>query len=319
MYESFYGFSEKPFTLLPDPGFLFLSNKHRLALARLEYGLMNQAGFTVLTGEVGAGKTTLIRQLLNQIYENVSVGLVSNTHRSFGELLQWVLLSFEVEYRGKEKVELYQTLVDFLLQEYSKNRRTVLIIDEAQNMGPGALEELRMLSNINADKDQLLQMILVGQPNLRDMLRLPEMKQFAQRIAVDYHLQALDLKETCDYIQHRIKVAGGDPNLFTPAAREEIFHYTRGIPRLINVLCDTVLVCGFGEQKRKIDTDLVSEAVREKKTGGIFPMMDPEPEEVSGNGYAGRPAEAPRVAAPEFNISHEELRLLFKNRMREKN
>jgi len=154
MYEAFYNLKEKPFTLLPDPGFLYLSKRHRMALTMLEYGLMNQAGFTVISGDIGAGKTTLIRHLLNNIDQEHTVGLISNTHRSFGELLQWVLLAFNLEHRDMDKVEMYRRFVDFIIDEYAHNRRTVLIIDEAQNMEAETLEELRMLSNINADKDQ---------------------------------------------------------------------------------------------------------------------------------------------------------------------
>jgi type II secretory pathway predicted ATPase ExeA len=240
----------------------------------LEYGLMNQAGFTVITGEIGSGKTTLIRKLLGQIENdmNISVGLVSNTHRSFGELLQWILLAFKLEYRGKEKVELYQTLSEFLMQEYSMGHRTILIIDEAQNLDIESLEQLRMLSNINADKDQVLQLMLVGQPGLRDMLRRPELEQFAQRIAVDFHLRPLDLQGTCDYIRHRLVVAGGDPNLFEAAACVTVYYYTRGVPRLINVLCDTALVCGYADQKARIDADLIHDVVRDRSIGGIFPV-----------------------------------------------
>jgi general secretion pathway protein A len=274
MYESFYGFREKPFSLLPDPDFIFFSDKHRMALTMLQYGLMNQAGFTVITGEIGSGKTTLIRRLLSEADHSFTVGLVSNTHRTFGELLQWVLLAFNLEYRDKKKVELYQTLADFIVKEYSQNRRTVLIIDEAQNLDAEALEELRMLSNINADKNQILQLILVGQPGLRETLRLPELHQFAQRIAVDYNLSPLSLEETWQYIRHRIEVAGGEPNLFETKACAAVYYYTGGTPRLINVLCDTALVCGYAEQKMKINVDVVYEVVREKMRGGIFPVQD---------------------------------------------
>ncbi len=276
MYESFFGFDEKPFSLLPDPGFLFMSKKHRQALAMLEYGLMNQAGFTVITGEIGAGKTTLVRQLLGQIAKNleVTVGLVSNTHRSFGELMQWVLYAFKLEYRGKEKVELYQTFAEFLTREYESGKRTVLIIDEAQNLSLEALEELRMLANINADKDQVLQLVLVGQPGLRDMLRTPELEQFAQRIAIDFHLQTLELQETCEYIRHRISVVGGDHELFEAPACVAVHYYTKGTPRLINVLCDTALVCGFAEQRKAIDADLIHDVVRDKTVGGIVPAWE---------------------------------------------
>jgi type II secretory pathway predicted ATPase ExeA len=276
MYKSFYGFNEKPFSLLPDPAFLFYSVKHRRALAMLRYGLMNQAGFTVITGEIGSGKTTLIRQLLNEIEidQSTTVGIVSNTHRTFGELLEWVLLAFKLEYRGKKKVELYQTLAEFIAREYSQERRTVLIIDEAQNLDAEALEELRMLSNINANKDQLLQLILVGQPSLREILRLPELHQFAQRIAVAFNLKTLSLEETWQYIRHRLEVAGGDPNLFDTKACAAVYYYTQGTPRLINVLCDTALVYGYGEQKQRIDVDIICEVVQEKIKEGILPVID---------------------------------------------
>lgn len=278
MYEEFYGFRKKPFSLLPDPDFLFLSRKHRLALTMLQYGIMNQAGFTVITGEIGSGKTTLVRHLLNELGHDVTVGLVSNTHRSFGELLQWVLLAFNLEYHGKQKVELYQTLADFLIQEFDKSRRTILIIDEAQNLGVEALEELRMLSNINVDSDQILQLVLVGQPNLREMLMLPELQQFAQRIASEYHLERLDVEETWQYIRHRLTVAGGDPGLFDIKACATVHYYTQGTPRLINVLCDTTLVCGFADQTKKIDVELICEVIRDRAVGGIFPVTEQKSE-----------------------------------------
>lgn len=242
----------------------------------LRYGLMNQAGFTVITGEIGSGKTTLIRQLLNEIEsdQGATVGIVSNTHRTFGELLEWVLLAFKLEYRGKKKVELYQTLAEFIAREYSQERRTVLIIDEAQNLDAEALEELRMLSNINANKDQLLQLILVGQPSLREILRLPELHQFAQRIAVAFNLKTLSLEETWQYIRHRLEVAGGDPNLFDTKACAAVYYYTQGTPRLINVLCDTALVYGYGEQKQRIDVDIICQVVQEKIKEGILPVID---------------------------------------------
>ena len=271
MYENFYGLREKPFSLLPDPSFLYPSPKHRMALVLLEYSLMNQSGFSVITGEIGTGKTTLIRQLLNQMDRDVTVGLISNTHRSFGELLQWVLMAFNLEYAGKDKVGLYQTFIDFLIKEYAHNRRTVLIIDEAQNMAPETLEELRMLSNVNADKDQVLQVFLVGQAGLRDLLRRPDLEQFAQRISVDYHLEPLNAQETRDYIRHRLTVAGGDPELFDEAASDAVFRNSGGVPRLINLLCDTTLVFGYAEQAKRIMPELVEEVAREKRKGGLFP------------------------------------------------
>ena len=275
MYEAFYGFREKPFSIIPDPGFLYFSPKHRMAFDLLEYGLMNQAGFNVITGEIGTGKTTLIRHLLGQMGPEVTVGLISNTHQSFGELLQWILFAFNLEYRGKEKVEMFHTFLDFLVKQYGQNKRAVLIVDEAQNMTAETLEELRMLSNVNADKDQVLQVILVGQAGLRDTLCRPDLEQFAQRIAVDYHLEALNQDETRTYIRHRINVAGVDnPELFDDAACDAVYQHSQGVPRLINLLCDTALVYGFAEQKAKIDAQIVNDVAADKQKGGIFPVQE---------------------------------------------
>ena len=292
MYETHYGFREKPFSLLPDPSFLYLSKKHRMALAMLEYGLANQAGFTVVSGGIGTGKTTLIRHLLNNLEQDITVGLISNTHRSFGELLQWILLAFNLDYRDKGKVELYQAFVDFMIQEYARNRRTVLIVDEAQNMAPETLEELRMLSNVNADKDQVLQVVLVGQEELRDTLRRPDLVQFAQRITVDYHLTPLTAEETRDLIRHRLQAAGGDPDLFTDEAAAIAHRFSGGVPRLVNLLCDTALVYGYAEQLDRIDADLMSEVVREKQAGGLFPAPPP--------GAARTDQPVPEPARPEM-------------------
>lgn len=299
MYEKFYGLREKPFSLLPDPTFLYPSEKHSMALVLLEYGLSNQTSFSVITGGIGTGKTTLIRQLLSQLDRDFTVGLISNTHRSFGELLQWVLLAFNLEYTGTDKVGMYQRLVDFLIGEYAKNRRTVLIIDEAQNMAPETLEELRMLSNINADKDQILQIILVGQAGLRDTLRRPDLEQFAQRIAVDYSLEPLNLDETRGYIRHRLQVAGGDPDIFDTAASEAVYRHSGGTPRLINQICDTALVFGYAEQAAQIHAALVNDVVQEKLKGGIFPKAKPAP-------AAGTPVFTAQPEPVENNVNHED-------------
>ena len=278
MYQSFYGFREKPFSLLPDSGFLYLSGKHRMALTLLEYGLMNQAGFTVISGGIGTGKTTLIRKLLNDIDPTLKVGLISNTHQTFGDLLQWIALAYDLPHQGKDKVQLYQEFMDFIIQEYAQGRRTVLIVDEAQNMPADTLEELRMLSNVNADKDQVLQIILVGQRELRETLKRPDLVQFAQRIGVDYHLEPLDAEETSDYIRHRCKTAGGKAELFSDQACQLIHQYSGGVPRLINLLCDTALVYGYAEQRDRVDATLVEEVAKEKQKGGLFPIQNAAPE-----------------------------------------
>ena len=277
MYEAFYGLRSKPFSLLPDPEFLYPSKKHQMALTLLEYGLMNQASFSVITGDIGTGKTTLIRQLLNQMERDMVVGLITNTHPSFGELLQWILLAFNLECPGKEKVDMYKTFMDFLIKQYAANRRTVLIIDEAQNMGPQALEELRMLSNINSDKDLVLQVILAGQPGLRDNLRDPRLEQFAQRISVDYNLTPLDSEETREYIRHRLRIAGGNPDMFDDEACETVFRYSGGIPRLVNLLCDTALVYGYAEQAPRIGAQLIEDVARDKQQSRILPLRQQAP------------------------------------------
>ncbi len=274
MYEAFYGFKERPFSMLPDPGFLFLSKKHQAALTLLEYGLLNQVGFCVITGEPGAGKTTIVRALLERIGDNITVGLITNTHQSFGGLLDWVLSAFDLHRPNLTSVEMHQIFMEYLIEEYANNRTVLLIVDEAQNMQPDTLEELRMLSNVNSDKDQLLQVVLSGQPALKEMLIRPELMQFAQRISVDYHLAALNVEETCGYIQHRLVTAGAQKDIFTPAACERIYNYSGGTPRLINLLCETVLVYGFADQKEMIDFELVDEMVHERMKDSVVPIVN---------------------------------------------
>ena len=274
MYESFYGLREKPFSLLPDPAYLYLSDKHQMALSLLEYSFLNKAGFCVISGATGAGKTTLIRHLLNQFGANVSVGLITNIHQSFGELLRWILMAFNLNYSGDSQPQLYQIFVNFLIEQYGKNRNTILIIDEAQNMSVETLEELRMLSNINTGKDQVLQIILVGQPGLRDKLCRPELEQFAQRISVDYHLEPLNREEVHHYIYHRLKVAGGDPQIFTKDAADVAYRHSGGTPRLINLLCESALVYGYAEGITRLPAQLVEDVARERQAHGLLPRMD---------------------------------------------
>ncbi len=285
MYQAFYGLKEKPFSIQPDPDYLYWGRAHSMAFAMLEYGIMNRAGFTVITGEIGCGKTTLIRHLLNKLDDNVTVGLVSNTQENNGELLQWVLMAFGQPFEDKAHVALYDQLHKFLIDEYGNGRRTILIVDEAQNLGPKSLEELRMLSNINADKDQLLQLVLVGQPQLKDLLQSPELAQFAQRIASDFHLRTLSKDEVEDYIHHRIKIAGCDRQVFSGAACKKVFDASRGVPRLINIICDTSLVYGFSGGMAEITGKIVEDVVRDKSEYGIFSFNGPRPVE---NGATGR-------------------------------
>lgn len=267
MYERFYGFREKPFSLLPDPGFLYLGQQHSKAYTLLEYGVLNQAGFTVLTGDIGCGKTALIRHLLNQLDDEITVGLLSNTHKRFNNLLEWVLMAFGLDYESKGSVRLFETFIDFLIAEYARNRRVVLIVDEAQNLDEAALEELRTLSNINADKDQVLQLIIVGQPELRTTLTRPNLRQLAQRVVAHYHLGPLSEQETIGYIHYRLEHAGGSTDLFTREACRQVHQQAGGVPRLINLLCDTALVYGYGENAKEISIDLVQSVIDERTAG----------------------------------------------------
>ncbi len=267
MYDRFYGFSERPFSLLPDPDFLYPGERHRAALDALELAIFNHSGFCVISGEIGAGKTTLIRELLNRLDERVEVGLVSNTHESFGELMQWILAAFALSCDNRDRLAMHKCFVDYVIQRYAAGKHTLLIIDEAQNLSMAALEELRMLSNLNSGKDLVLQIILVGQSELRDRLRSPALAQFTQRIGTDYYLSGLDENETCHYIRHRLVHAGGDGDLFTPEACRRVHDLAGGIPRLINRLCDLSLVYGYASQRERIDVDLVDAVANEQRLG----------------------------------------------------
>jgi type II secretory pathway predicted ATPase ExeA len=270
MYEEFYGLKEKPFSIQPDPDFLFFGHRHSMAYAMLEYGIANRAGFIVICGEIGCGKTTLVRHLLNNVDSDITVGIVYNTHQKVDDLLGWILLAFGQPYEGLSEIALFDNFQNFLISSYVAGKRVVLIVDEAQNLSPGALESLRMLSNINADKDQLLQVILVGQPQLRELLRRPDMQQFFQRVAVDFFIPPLRAVEVAKYIEHRLKVAGREKNLFTSPAIERIAEASKGIPRSINILCDMVLVYGFSCGAEKINLELVNEVLQDRAEFGVL-------------------------------------------------
>jgi len=272
MYTDYFGLTKKPFSLAPDPDYLYLSPRHIKALTILEYGLMSQAGFTVVTGEIGSGKTTLIQHLLNNLDDEFSVGLITNTHIALGDLLTWVLAAFGINVEGENKTQRHQLLVDFLRQLHASQRRAVLIIDEAQNMSLETLEELRLLSNINNGSEVTLQLVLVGQPELAEKLRRPELIQFAQRVSIALHLTPLSYEQTEKYIHHRLAIAGGQVDLFSKNVCAAIYYFSDGVPRLINNICDLALVFAFADDEKTVSLQTVIDVIKEQKSGGIVPM-----------------------------------------------
>ncbi|MGQ9658544.1 MAG: AAA family ATPase [Thermochromatium sp.] len=282
MYESFFGFKDKPFSLLPDPRLFYPSQIHQEALMLLEYGLYNQAGFMVITGEIGSGKTILMRYLLDQLKQDMTVGLISHTHQSLGRIMDWICAAFAIQTPRSDPISQHQAFVDFLVAEYAKGRKTLLIIDEAQNLDRNALEEIRLLSNINSKHDILLRLLLLGQPELREQLRQPGLEQFIQRISVSYHLGRLSLEDSCRYVRHQLRIAGGRPDIFTPDACHAIFHYSQGIPRLINLICDSALVFAYGTGESRIDGHAIDTFVRSDGSHLLFAIdgqqIEPLPE-----------------------------------------
>jgi len=269
MYESFYGLSGKPFSLLPDGNSVFPSRRHRRAITLLEYGVVSQAGFVVISGEVGAGKTTIIRHFLKTIGQDLTVGVVTNPSASTGKLFDWIALAFDINARGADDTTLYDAIVQFLLAQYSKGKHTLLIVDEAQNLTPAMLEDLRMLSNVNNEGDMLLQMVLVGQPELLDTLRRPDLRQFVQRVTVHCHLDPLSALETIAYIRYRLDLVKGAPDLFDDRACAAVHYFTEGVPRLINLLCDQALVYGFSEDLPRITIETIAQVVLDRSRFGL--------------------------------------------------
>ncbi len=272
MYQEFYGLSERPFTLIPDPDFLYLSPQHKLARAYLEYGLTQRLGFIVLTGEVGTGKTTLIKSLLKAAGRQQRIGVIYQTSFGAEDLLELLLREFGIKGRFTTRVARLAAFNQFLLNAFSRGENVVLIVDEAQNLGPEALEELRLLSNLQTEKEPLLQVILVGQPDLQERLRHPSLMQLAQRVSVQYHLTPLDKKETKEYIVYRLARAGGS-GIFTDSALDKLYEYTKGVPRRVNTLCDLALVAGFAEARHDIDAEFLETVLATQ--GLSFETLEP--------------------------------------------
>ncbi len=270
MYEEFYGFTEKPFQIVPNPDYLYFTPKHKNALSSLEYGLNDNVGFILMTGEIGCGKTSLIRYLLNNMDASIVPAVIFNTNVTADEFFQFVMQSFELEFDPANKAKNLEAFYEFVLEQYAEGKQVLLIIDEAQNLSDATLEEIRMLSNFQSDDRMLLQIILVGQPELKARFKNPALAQFRQRIAVNYHLEPLTWEETRNYIEFRIKKASGKANIFAAKAIDAIFQASRGIPRTINLLCDSALVYGFADEMAQIDTRIIEIVINELGIIGLY-------------------------------------------------
>ena len=282
IYTDHFKMRERPFTLVPDPDFLFWSPAHKRAYAILEYGIVTRAPITLITGDVGAGKTTLLHQLLKSFEENVSIGLVSNAQGDRGELLRWVMSAFEQPTEpGASYVDMFAAFQAFLIQQYAAGRRSIVVIDEAQNRSRENLEELRMFTNINSNKDELFQIILVGQPELRDVVMRPDLSQFAQRVSAHFHLGPMDADTVRAYIQHRLVKAGGRHDIFDTEACAMVHQQSGGVPRVVNQLADLCMVYAFANEDLVVAADTVQQVLDD----GVF--------------FAGSlGAETPRLVSP---------------------
>ena len=272
VYQQHFGLAQVPFNITPDPSFLYLSPSHREGLAQLEYGINARRGFIVLTGEVGTGKTTLIQTLLSQLAEGTQTALIFSAIASPLDLLRYVCEEFKlVEPFG----ELHDThdyiflLNEFLLQRYREGENAALIIDEAQNLASDVLESIRLLSNFETTKDKLLQILLAGQPELNERLNTPQLRQLKQRVTLRHHLRPFSLSECQEYIVSRLRHAGGGPGLFTPRAIERIHHYSGGIPRLINVICDNAMINAYALDKKEIEPLIIQEVADDLCLSGV--------------------------------------------------
>lgn len=271
MYLEFYGLRENPFNVTSDPNFLYFTKAHKEALLYLLYGIKEKKGFLEITGEIGAGKTTLCKALLNRLDKNTKTAFILNPNLSEIQLLEAIVEDFGLCPARKTKISLLRQLNNFLMEELKKNSSVVLILDEAQNLKPHTLEAIRLLSNLETDKEKLFQIVLVGQPELRRRLNSPSLLQLRQRIGVRFHINPLEKEEVDKYIYHRLKVAGAEDNSihFTQGAVDAIFRYSGGIPRLINLVCDKALLSGFVLETKLINAEIIDESVFEIEGGKV--------------------------------------------------
>lgn len=264
MYREFFGLKEKPFNVTSDPNFLFFSRVHKEAFSHILYGIKEKKGFLEITGEVGAGKTTLCRAILNHFDTNTKSAFIFNSNLPDLQLLQCILEDFGIIVAQKNKASMLRQLNNFLLEELTKGSNVILVIDEAQNLKLSTLEEIRMLSNLETDTEKLFQIMLVGQPELKDKINSPRLRQLKQRIAVRFHISALGKDEVEQYIYHRLTVAGSKGDIrFTSDAMEFIFKFSGGIPRTINMLCDKSLLAAYVLETREIALPIVSKSAQE--------------------------------------------------------
>jgi general secretion pathway protein A len=264
VYLNYYGLTEAPFDITPNPRFLFYGAKHREAYNHLLYGIRERKGFVQLTGEVGAGKTTLCRALLEELHSEFATALILNPVMSPDELMKAIAIEFGLPVNGLDRLDTIATINQFLLQQVMRNQDAVLIIDEAQDLTEELLEQVRLLSNLETDNRKLLQIVLMGQPELRERINNPRLRQLRQRITVRYHLPPLTREEVNQYVQHRLEVAGakGAP-YFTQPAMWRIYRYSQGIPRLLNAICDKALLAGYVHQRERIDFRMIGQAMNE--------------------------------------------------------
>src|SRR4030042_2239293 len=264
MYKSFFNLKTKPFDLVPDPDFLFYSKTHKKAVTYLDYGIKEKIGFILMTGEVGSGKTTIVRNLIRGLNSNVRLSKIFNTKVSSEQLIAMINEDFGLHVNGKDKITLLRELNDYLIEQYTSDNQPILLIDEAQNLSPEVLEEIRLLSNLETDRNKLLQIILVGQPELRKILLQPELRQLRQRISINCHIYPLTRNEAEEYIFHRLSIAGNlKAVIFKDGTIDSIYEFSRGIPRLVNIICDFLMLAAYIEGTKELSPDFVKEIIGE--------------------------------------------------------